>query len=199
MYKSRSEGNHYIRKEEAMAKIVVICIGTLSVSGDSLGPLVGDILVKRNNIDAYVYGNTASPVHGVNYADYIEHIRQHHKKSFVIAVDACVGKDKDIGKIKLSMSGVTAGGALNKGLERVGDIGLLGIVAGTDGGNNLNSLMNVERCFVDRMSKKIAASVCRIVDFLNDAGNRNAPAHDYSDALQETDKAAEQETASCAE
>lgn len=158
-----------------MSKIVVVCIGTLNVAGDSLGPLVGDCLVDFYNIDAYVYGNTKRPVHGMNYAKYIEHIKTHHKNSFVIAVDACIGKKSDVGRVKLSMSGVNAGGALNKGFERIGDIGFLGIVA-AEGSSNLQSLMDADPVFVSDLSERVASSIAKIVAFINARNKNRSPA-----------------------
>ena len=77
-------------------KPVIICIGTPRVQGDSLGPKVGDLLITKYNIGAYVYGKTSSPVTGVNCERYFEHIKTHHSHSLVIAVDACLGKKNDV-------------------------------------------------------------------------------------------------------
>ena len=69
-------------------KPVIICIGTPQVCGDSLGPRVGDLLVEKYNVDAYVYGRSARPVNGVNFNRYVEHVKTHHPHSLIIAVDA---------------------------------------------------------------------------------------------------------------
>ena len=44
-----------------MPKPVILCIGTDKVPGDSLGPVVGDLLIMKYNIDAFVYGHAQSP------------------------------------------------------------------------------------------------------------------------------------------
>lgn len=137
---------------------VVICIGSSGVSGDSLGPLVGELLKEKYNVRAYVYGSLSRPVNGVNYEKYVDFITQKHRGSLIIAIDACVGDPKDIGKIKLTAKGLSAGGALNKNLKRVGNIGILGVVSGRQQ-DNLMSLMSVPFLLVDEMSRSIAAKI----------------------------------------
>lgn len=135
-----------------------MCIGSASVTGDSLGPMVGDILRNDLGAGAFVYGGLRRPVNGVNYREYAEFVRQKHPSGLIIAVDACVGQAGDVGKIKLSLNGLAAGGALNRGFERIGDIGILGVVAprGTD---NLSALMLVPYSLIDEMSAKIAQKI----------------------------------------
>ena len=147
-------------------KPVILCIGTTKVIGDSLGPKVGDRLVKEYNINAYVYGRTESPVNGINYLTYVAHIKKHHKNSLIIAVDACLGVSKDVGRIKLVMSGLQAGAALNKNLDRIGDIGILGVV-GESRKDNLEALLQVPEKSVDSLSEKVAYKIYSIVNNLS--------------------------------
>ena len=147
-------------------KPVILCIGTTKVIGDSLGPKVGDRLVKEYNINAYVYGRTESPVNGINYLTYVAHIKKHHKNSLIIAVDACLGVSMDVGRIKLVMSGLQAGAALNKNLDRIGDIGILGVV-GESRKDNLEALLQVPEKSVDSLSEKVAYKIYSIVNNLS--------------------------------
>lgn len=150
-----------------MPKPVILCIGTNKIIGDSLGPAVGDLLIMEYNVDAYVYGHTARPINGINYNDYLKHIDMHHKDNLIIAVDACVGKSKDVGKIKCSLNGIQAGGALNKGYKRIGDIGILGIVAEAQLKDNLSILKNVDQTLINNLSKSIAEIVSKLISDIN--------------------------------
>ncbi len=143
-----------------------MCIGTNNIIGDSLGPTIGDLLIMEHNIDAYVYGHTARPVNGKNYFDYIRHINTHHKHNLVIAVDACVGNATEVGKIKCSLNGITAGGALDKGYERIGDIGILGIVAAAQQ-DNLATLSKVDARFINQLAIKIARIISKLILNIN--------------------------------
>ena len=114
-----------------MSLPVIVCIGSSGVVGDSLGPMVADLLRAVHKLPAYVYGGLRRPVNGLNYRRYKEFLLNRHPENFVIAVDACVGAEKDVGTIKYSAGGLRAGGALNKDLGKIGDIGILGVVAAT--------------------------------------------------------------------
>ena len=46
--------------------IVVMCIGTDRSTGDSLGPLVGDMLSKWKMADIHIFGTLDFPVHARN-------------------------------------------------------------------------------------------------------------------------------------
>lgn len=147
-----------------MALPVVLCIGSSQVIGDSLGPMVGDLLRDKYNTPAYVYGGINAPVNGVNYEKYCSHLKKMHPSSLIIAVDACVGEEKDVGKIKYTARGLKAGEALKKNLPRVGDIGILGVVAGR-GNDNLFALMNCSYSLIANMSERIAYNIFSFLSF----------------------------------
>lgn len=146
--------NHYILNK----KPVILCVGTTSVIGDSLGPKVGDKLTSTYGIDAFVYGKTAYPVTGVNYHTYLKHIKNHHSDSLIIAVDACLGSKNEVGKIKYTFGGLRAGAALNKNLDKVGHLTVLGIVA-EKSSDNLEALIRAKIALVDELSDKIAKKI----------------------------------------
>lgn len=137
---------------------VVLCVGTPKVSGDSLGPRVGDLLKNFYNVPAYVYGTTECPVTGLNFRSFSEHIRIFHPKSAIIAVDACLGKKEEVGKIKYGLQGLRAGTALKKELGKVGDVTFLGIVA-ESGKDNFRALSGVKNEAVGDLAEKIAAKI----------------------------------------
>ena len=141
-----------------MAIPVVLCIGSSQVVGDSLGPMVGDLLRERYHVPAYVYGGIKTPVNGVNYYEYYSHLKKTHPSSLIIAVDACVGDARDVGKIKYSAKGLKAGEALKKNLPRIGDISVLGVVA-ERGSDNLFALMNCSYSLITNMSERIAYNI----------------------------------------
>lgn len=142
-------------------KPVILCVGTVNVSGDSVGPKVGDNLISLG-VNAYVYGKSSRPVNGINYERYVEFIKIHHPHSVVIAVDACLGKKTDVGRVKYSLSGLRAGAALKKDLTKFGDMTVLCVVA-EKSENNLRSLLLAEKAFVDALAEKTAAKIYTLV------------------------------------
>ncbi len=140
---------------------VVVCIGTPKVSGDSLGPKVGEIL-KERQLNAFVYGDNIHSVTALNFKDYRDFINKMHKNSLIIAVDAGLSTDDEVGEVKMSTSGISPGGALNKELGTIGNIGVLGIV-GKSSKNNMSTLINASENLVTALATIIAERVIEIV------------------------------------
>ena len=56
-------------------------------------------------------------------------IGEKHPRSRLISVDAALGKGEDVGRVRLKKGGIKAGGALERIGEKIGDIGIIGVVA----------------------------------------------------------------------
>ena len=69
---------------------VIICVGSDLVVGDSLGPLIGT-MIRKNNIDAFVYGTLENPITANEIPRLNERVRSAHPKSPVLVIDAAVG------------------------------------------------------------------------------------------------------------
>lgn len=108
---------------------VILCIGSDLSVGDSLGPLCGTMLSEKTSADIFVYGTLKKTVTAKEIKYMNEFLKDTHPKSPIIAVDAAVGSAGDIGLIKVTGSGIKPGAGANKKLGKVGDIGILGIVA----------------------------------------------------------------------
>lgn len=136
-----------------MENLVFLCLGTTKISGDSIGPKVGDRL-KQMNIGAYVYGDTRRQVTSINVEDYAAMLKKRHSGDRIIAVDSALGKSADIGKIKITDAGVKPGGAFNKTRERVGDMGILAVVGDSEK-DRLDQLRNSSSELVDELVEKV--------------------------------------------
>lgn len=109
---------------------VVVCIGSDLAIGDALGPVCGSMLkYKTQGLNVFLYGTLAAPV----TAKEIKHLRgflkETHKNSPVIAIDAAVGDAGDVGLIKIVDKPLQPGAGANKKLGSVGDLSIMGIVA----------------------------------------------------------------------
>ena len=106
---------------------VVLCIGSDRVTGDCLGPIVGQMLIERN-ADAHVYGCLDKPVTALNLRDCVKTIKSTHGDKKVLAVDSSVGKSSDIGKIGIAFGAIAPGSADGKKLPKVGDVSITATV-----------------------------------------------------------------------
>ena len=101
---------------------VVLCIGSdLDTRSrvDSLGPIAGTML-RRRAFNGYVYGTLKNPV-TAKEAKYLgEFLKKTHPRSKIIAVDAAVGEEPDIGLLKVLSGALRPGAGANKRLPKVG-------------------------------------------------------------------------------
>lgn len=107
---------------------VIVCIGSDLAIGDSLGPIVGTLL-REKSFCGYVYGDLRSPITAKEIKYIGEYLRQTHPGAKIIAVDAAIGEESEIGLIKISDIPLRPGSGANKRLGEIGDISILGIIA----------------------------------------------------------------------
>ncbi len=109
---------------------VVVCIGSDLAIGDSLGPITGSMLkFKTQGLKVFIYGTLAAPVTAKEIRYMRTFLKETHKGSQVIAIDAAVGNEGDIGLIKLNDTPLHPGAGANKRLGALGDISVMGVVA----------------------------------------------------------------------
>ncbi len=109
---------------------VVVCIGSDLAIGDSLGPITGSMLkYKTQGLGIFVYGGLAAPITAKEIKYMRTFLKETHAGSQIIAVDAAVGAEGDIGLIKTLDAPLFPGAGANKKLGAIGDISIMGIVA----------------------------------------------------------------------
>jgi putative sporulation protein YyaC len=139
-------------------QLFVVCIGTDRSTGDSLGPLVGTLLSSKGKLRYNVYGTLKDPVHAINLPQVIDDISSVAKDSFIIAIDACLGRSENIGKISLKPGPLHPGTGVNKELPSVGDIHIIGIV-NVGGFMEYLVLQNTRLSLVMKMANIISDSI----------------------------------------
>lgn len=108
--------------------IVLLCIGTDRVTGDSLGPLIGYKLSRYTPKNVTIYGTLDEPVHAKNLEKTINRIYRGHMNPFVIAIDASLGRMESIGCLTVGAGTIKPGQGVDKILPEVGDMFITGIV-----------------------------------------------------------------------
>jgi Protein of unknown function (DUF1256). len=123
--------------------------------GDSVGPTVGELLIKKYNLQCFVYGTGDHSVNGKNLGEYVEHVKSVHSGAPVIAVDACLSDVEKVGTVKVLGGGVNPRRALTGRKNPVGDVGVLGVVGDSSDGA-LCSLLSVHGVNTLKLCDKIA-------------------------------------------
>ena len=137
----------------------------MRVVGDSVGPRVGDIL-KARGVDCFVYGDSAGNVNALKLDIYENLLRVCHSGDVVIAVDAALGENEDVGRVKVTGNGLFPGRALGRARGRVGDIGVLAVM-GEKGEDNFARLAAGSEAFAEHMAQKAADITQELVEYIN--------------------------------
>lgn len=142
---------------------VIVCIGSDLAVGDSLGPITGSMLkYKTQGLRAFIYGTLTSPITAKEIKYVRAFLKETHKGSQIIAVDAAVGAEGDVGLLKLSDSPLFPGAGANKKLGAIGDISIMGIVAEKSLANY--GLLNTTRLnLVYTMSEIVSEAIATVL------------------------------------
>jgi putative sporulation protein YyaC len=142
---------------------VILCIGSDLSVGDSLGPITGTKLKENlKGLNCFVYGTLTKPItaHEVKYIN--DFLKQTHPTNPIIAVDAAVGNNGDIGLIKVAKKGLKPGSGANKKLAKVGDVSVMGIIA-EKSVFNLSILSSTRLNLVYKMSQLITNGITNYI------------------------------------
>ena len=117
-----------LHHKKAWNELVFLCIGSDRITGDCLGPYIGNSLTPYAGGQIHVYGTLNHPVHALNLTKVIAHIQNRHPSALVIAIDACLGQKKHLGYVTIGNGSLHPGAGVRKELPPVGDIYITGIV-----------------------------------------------------------------------
>lgn len=157
--------NRLLFREDIINRpLIIVCIGTDRSTGDSLGPLVGSWLERENQIDdVMIYGNLYNPVHATNIDEYISKINNRNDNPIVIAIDAGLSKNNEIGNINIKHKTLTPGIGVGKKLPTIGDISITGVINETSNFNYL-TLQSTRLSLVYDIAAVITDSLSQTID-----------------------------------
>ncbi len=135
--------------------VLAMCIGTDRSTGDSLGPLVGDMLMKFKMSGVHIYGTLDSPVHARNLEETLSKARDLHPGAYLVAIDASLGVVDHVGCISVGHGPIKPGAGLKKELPPVGDMHITGVV-NTGGFMDFLVLQSTRLSVVMKMADVIA-------------------------------------------
>ncbi|MEQ8201777.1 MAG: spore protease YyaC [Syntrophomonadaceae bacterium] len=108
-------------------KPLILCIGSDRHLLDCLGPLTGTML-QESFPGIEVIGTLQNPLHARNMVHTLEEMKPIKAGQVVIAVDASVGNQDEIGLLQLRPGSLVPGKAMARNLPAVGDYALTGVV-----------------------------------------------------------------------
>lgn len=117
-----------VKQTQDKGNVLLLCIGSDRSTGDSLGPIIGYKLERQLAPGWQIVGTLSRPVHAVNLEETVADIRRRYPEHVVVAIDASIGRQEQVGTISLGKGGIRPGLGVRKRLSRVGDIFITGVV-----------------------------------------------------------------------
>lgn len=130
-------------------KLVMVCVGTDKIIGDSFGPFVGTLLneIKLDNI--IVYGDLINPIHALNVDERSKEIKMKHPNDLIIGIDASLSSEDYIFDVDYKKRPLKPGKGVGKELNPVGEACIL--------------------CYTDTIESKIKINKIRLGDIYKNA------------------------------
>jgi putative sporulation protein YyaC len=141
--------------------VAVACIGTDRSTGDALGPLVGEHLLRLGADPALVLGTLERPLHALNLEMRLAPLLARQPRPLLVAVDAALGAAGAVGAIALRAGGIRPGQGLGRCLPRCGDVAITAVVAERGDGPPLQLLQSARLFLVAGLAETIALACAR--------------------------------------
>lgn len=154
-FNNNEELGNAIRKyiKHNLDDVIFFCVGTDRSTGDSYAPFIGTMLKEQGYTN--VMGCLDDPVHAENLDKKIAEIP---KGKIVIALDASLGKLKNVGTVSLNKGKLSAGAGVGKELTPVGDFNIKGVV-NVGGFMEFFVLQNTRLNLIVNMAKDTVAAI----------------------------------------
>ncbi|MDO5557183.1 MAG: spore protease YyaC [Clostridia bacterium] len=147
--------------------IVILCVGTDRIIGDSYGPIVGALLKEKLKNKAYtVYGSLDMPVTYSNLETTIKSIRDRFINPCIIIVDAALSRIDYVGGIFVKGGKTKLAEGVNKNIRETGNISIRGIVGENkkEHSKNLEALKNGSLSMVIELSQITANGIIQAIN-----------------------------------
>ena len=159
----------YLDINNKFSNVVILCVGTNKLIGDSIGPMVGQKLeyLLKNNENISVYGNMQETLNFKNADKVINTVCNKYQNPFIITIDAALGDKEMIEKIVVGVGKMQIGNSLGRSICYNSHVNIKGVVGGYKSNpiKNIETLMNVKEEIIDRMSDKITYGIYKSLIF----------------------------------
>ena len=142
----------------ARRRIAFACIGTDRSTGDALGPLVGQRLLKLGFDRDAVIGTLEDPLHALNLEERLLPLAGAGGGPLIVAVDAALGPMANVGAVNLRRGGLLPGQGVGKTLPRIGDLAVTATVNVQAGALDVQVLQSTRLFLVQQLAELIGVA-----------------------------------------
>lgn len=142
----------------AQRPIVFACIGTDRSTGDALGPLVGQRLLRLGFHPDAVIGSLEEPLHAMNLEERLTPLVNRGIRPLIVAVDAALGAISSVGTVRLRRGGLLPGQGVGKTLPSIGELALAATVNVQAGALDVQVLQSTRLFLVQQLAELIGTA-----------------------------------------
>lgn len=139
--------------------VLVACIGTDRSTGDALGPLVGQRLLRLGFPASQVLGTLEEPLHALNLRERLLPALAAPARPVVIAIDAALGPSAGVGAVHVRGGGLRPGQGVGKDLPHVGEIAVTATVNVQAGALDVQILQSTRLFVVQELAEMIGVAI----------------------------------------
>ena len=74
------------------SNIIILCVGTRNIIGDSIGPIIGTNIKKIENEYIKIFGTLQETVNFSNAREIVTSLYNDYENPYIITIDAALGK-----------------------------------------------------------------------------------------------------------
>jgi putative sporulation protein YyaC len=142
----------------ARREVVFACIGTDRSTGDALGPLVGQRLLRLGFAPHAVIGTLEEPLHALNLRVRLLPVLTRPAPPLVVAIDAALGPNSGVGAVHLRRGGLQPGQGVGKDLPQVGELAITATVNIQAGAMDVQILQSTRLYVVQELAEMIGVA-----------------------------------------
>lgn len=142
----------------ARRPIAFACVGTDRSTGDALGPLVGQRLLKLGFETEGVIGTLEDPLHALNLEERLVPLAGRQAPPLIVAVDAALGPMASVGAVHLRRGGLLPGQGVGKTLPRIGELAVTATVNVQAGVLDVQVLQSTRLFLVQELAELIGVA-----------------------------------------
>ena len=141
---------------------IVVCIGTQRAYLDSVGPLVGTSL-KKKNPNIIVIGEMGDNCHALSLEKKFKEIKKYYPDKKILAIDACCTSNSNkLGTVEFVKGPIKPGAGVGKILPAIGDYSIKAFVVPKDKQGLLDDTL-LEMCPNKKIYIKLVNDAVRLI------------------------------------
>ena len=146
------------------SNVIILCIGTKRIVGDSVGPLIGENIKYLENEYIKIYGALENTINFNNAQNILTEIYKKFENPYIITIDAALGNKENMGQVVLNKGYIKIGKALEKSICFYSNLNIKCVVGKNTNSkfDNLVELRKADMEEVENIAKVVSGGIGKV-------------------------------------